>query len=54
MPVQGFRAAFEALKAESTVAHYTEYAGLDHNSWDVTCGSDAFVAWLFAQRRAKR
>ncbi len=54
VPVKGSRAAAEALKAESTVAHYTEYPGLDHNSWDVTYGSDAFVQWLFAQRRAKR
>jgi predicted peptidase len=54
VPVQGSRAAFAALKAESTLAHYTEYPGLNHNSWDVTYGSDAFVAWLFAQRRPKR
>ncbi len=54
VPVQGSRAAFEALKAESTLARYTEYPGLDHNSWDVTYASDAFVSWLFAQRRPKR
>ncbi len=54
VPVQGSRAAFEALQAESTVAHYTEYPGLNHNSWDVTYGSDAFVSWLFGQRRGKR
>ncbi len=54
VPVQGSRAAFAALQAESTVAHYTEYPGLNHNSWDVTYGSDAFAQWLFAQRRGKR
>jgi len=54
VPAQGSRAAFEALKAESTLARYTEYPGLNHNSWDATYASDAFVAWLFNQRRAKR
>jgi len=54
VPVQGSRAAAEALKAVSADVRYTEYPGLDHNSWDVTYGSDAFVTWLFAQRRAKR
>ena len=32
---------------------YTEYLGLNHNSWDATYASDEFLRWLFAQRRRK-
>ena len=32
---------------------YTEYLGLNHNSWDATYGSNEFVTWLFAQQRGK-
>lgn len=51
VPVSASREAAEALKSVSTVVHYTEHLGLDHNSWDATYGSQAFVKWLFAQRR---
>ncbi|NTW86967.1 MAG: prolyl oligopeptidase family serine peptidase [Holophagaceae bacterium] len=54
VPVEGSRAAVEALKAVSADVRYTEYPGLNHNSWDATYASDAFVTWLFAQRRARR
>jgi predicted peptidase len=51
VPVSGSREPAAALKAVSADARYTEHLGLDHNSWDATYASDAFVAWLFAQRR---
>ena len=42
-----------ALKAVSADVRYTEYLGLNHNSWDATYASDEFIRWLFAQRRGK-
>jgi predicted peptidase len=29
---------------------YTEYPGVDHNSWTQTYANPEFMAWLFAQR----
>lgn len=49
--VGGSREPAAALEAVSTVARYTEYLGLGHNSWDATYASAAFTDWLFAQRR---
>ncbi|BDU73335.1 carboxylesterase family protein [Mesoterricola silvestris] len=51
VPVGASRAAAAALK-ENPRAKYTEFLGLGHNCWDATYASDAFTAWLFAQRRA--
>ena len=54
VPVQGSRDAAEALKAVSAPVRYTEYPGLDHNTWDAAYGCQSFSAWLLAQRRTKR
>jgi predicted peptidase len=51
VPVSGAREIAGALKALSAPAQYTEYLGLNHNSWDATYGSDEFARWLFAQER---
>jgi predicted peptidase len=51
VPVSGSREPAAALEAASGNVRYTEYLGLDHNSWDPTYGSDEFTRWLFAQRR---
>jgi predicted peptidase len=51
VPARGSREPAEALKAVSANVHYTEYLGLDHNSWDAAYGSEEFVRWLLAQRR---
>ncbi len=51
VPVSGSREPAAALEAVSADVRYTEYLGLDHNSWDATYASDAFTRWLFAQRR---
>ena len=53
VPVAGSREPAAALKAANPDVRYTEFLGLDHNSWDATYGSDEFVRWLFAQRRRK-
>jgi predicted peptidase len=51
VPVTASREPAAALKAVSPDARYTEYLGLNHNSWDATYASDEFLRWLFAQRR---
>ena len=51
VPVSGSREPAAALQAASPEVRYTEYLGLNHNSWDATYASDQFTRWLFAQRR---
>ena len=51
VPVSGSREPAAALRAVSASVRYTEYLGIDHNSWDPTYGSEEFARWLFAQRR---
>jgi len=53
VPPSGSREPAAALKAVSTQVRYTEYLGLNHNSWDATYASDEFLRWLFAQKRGK-
>jgi predicted peptidase len=54
VPVGGSREAAAALKAVGGNVRYTEYLGLDHDSWDATYASKEFVDWLFAQHRRGR
>ncbi|MGH7700147.1 MAG: alpha/beta hydrolase-fold protein [Gemmatimonadales bacterium] len=51
VPVSGSRGPAAALEAVSADVRYTEYLGLNHNSWDATYASNEFTRWLFAQRR---
>jgi predicted peptidase len=51
VPVKFSRDAAAALKAASANVQYTEYLGMNHDVWDATYGSDAFIQWLFAQKR---
>jgi predicted peptidase len=51
VPVSASREPAAALKAASADARYTEFLGINHNSWDAAYGSDEFVRWLFTQRR---
>ncbi len=53
VPVIGSRAPAAALKEAGSAARYTEYLGIDHNSWDATYASKEFVEWLFSQRRRR-
>lgn len=49
--VTGSREPATALKEAGANVRYTEFLGLNHNSWDATYGSNEFVSWLFAQQR---
>ena len=44
-------AKLTALGANVT---YTEYPGVNHNSWDNAFAEPQFMAWLFAQNKKKR
>jgi predicted peptidase len=37
--------------AGNTNIRYTEYPGVDHNSWDITYNDPQVIAWLLAQKR---
>ncbi len=54
VPVAGSREPAAAFKALGARARYTEYLGIDHNSWDATYASKEFTDWLFAQRRSRK
>lgn len=49
--VNGSREPATALKAAGADVHYTEFLGLNHNSWDAAYASEEFRNWLFAQQR---
>jgi predicted peptidase len=53
VPVTGSREPFAALKDAGANVRYTEFLGVDHNSWDAAYGSREFVEWLFRQRRGR-
>ena len=43
-----------ALKAVGSNIKYTEYPGVQHNSWTATYSNPDFYSWLFAQQRTER
>lgn len=51
VPASGSREIAAALEAIEANVRYTEFLGVDHNSWDAAYASDEFTRWLFQQRR---
>jgi len=49
VPVEESRKMAEALKAAGGHYKYTEYPGVQHNSWDKAYAEPEFVTWLLAQ-----
>jgi predicted peptidase len=47
---QGIAAALEAIGADVT---YTEFEGVNHNSWDSAYSTDGLAPWLFSQKRER-
>lgn len=45
------RAMVEAVKKAGGNIEYTEYPGVNHNSWDKTYGDPEVIKWLLAQKR---
>lgn len=54
VPVTESRKMNEALKSAGGDVRYTEYPGVNHNSWDKAYGQADFVKWLLSQRLATR
>jgi len=51
LPDQSRIAVAALRKAGSTTIEYTEFAGVNHNSWDAAYADPRLPAWLFAQRK---
>jgi predicted peptidase len=51
IPVDESRAMVNALRAAGADVHYTEYAGVRHNSWDAAYAEPELAPWLLRQRR---
>jgi len=49
--VEQSRVMVEALKKAGGSPKYSEYAGVDHNSWDRAYAEKEFFPWLAAQKR---
>lgn len=48
--VQYSRAMVDKLKAEKVKVKYTEYPGVNHNSWDNAFAEPDFLVWMFSKR----
>lgn len=51
VPAKLSRDMIDALKAAGGSPKYTEFPGVDHNSWDPAYKQDEFYDWLFAQKK---
>jgi predicted peptidase len=51
VPVTTSRARIAALRQVGAHPFYTEYAGVDHNSWEWAYTEPALVTWVFAHHR---
>jgi len=50
VPVEESRKMAQALQAANANVHYTEYPGVDHNSWDKAYAEPELVPWLLMQK----
>ena len=51
VPVSRSRTMVEALKKAGGHPKYSEYPGVEHNSWDKAYADPELMKWLFAQKR---
>jgi predicted peptidase len=49
VPVTESRRMHEAMKALGGEVHYTEYPGVDHNSWDKAYAEPELLPWMLAK-----
>lgn len=47
------RRMYSALKNQKARVTYTEYPGVDHNSWDKAFAEPEYLPWLFSQKRGR-
>jgi len=50
VPVEESRKVAQALQTAKANVRYTEYPGVDHNSWDKAYAEPELVPWLLAQK----
>jgi predicted peptidase len=53
VPVEESRKMAEALQAAGRSVRYTEYPGVQHNSWDKAYAEPELIPWLLQQKLAK-
>ncbi|MDF1863758.1 MAG: alpha/beta hydrolase-fold protein [Saprospiraceae bacterium] len=51
VPVEGSRKMYQVLKELGANVRYTEYPGVNHNSWDKAFAEPSFLEWLFSQKK---
>lgn len=49
--VEESRKMYKRLKALGAEVKYTEYPGVNHNSWENAYQEEEFLSWLFGQKR---
>lgn len=50
VPVENSRQAYERLKKLGCIVKYTEYKGVNHNSWDNAFKEPDLPGWLFSEK----
>ncbi|MFB9294833.1 carboxylesterase family protein [Persicitalea jodogahamensis] len=53
VPVENSRRMVDKLKALKVPVQYTEYPGVNHNSWDNAFAEPQLLPWLFSHSRRK-
>lgn len=51
IPVDESREVVQAMRARGSDVRYTEYKGVQHNSWDPAYAEPELMRWLLAQKR---
>ncbi len=51
VPVELSRTMYKALQQAGSNVKYSEYAGVDHNSWDNAFAEKDYLSWMFSQAR---
>ena len=54
VPVENSRQIVEKLKELNVPVQYTEYPGVNHNSWDNAFAEPQLLPWLFSHSRKKK
>lgn len=52
VPVEFSRMMLDQLKSLGVKARYTEYPGVNHNSWDPAFAERDFLRWMFRKKRS--
>ncbi len=52
--VQNSRDMYAALRANAANVKYTEYPGVNHNSWDNAFAESEFLPWMFSHVKGKK